>query len=241
MGQKVHPIGFRVGVTEDWRSRWYAPKAAYAEFLIEDEKIRKLIDVQLNRTSPFAGCAGIEIERTRNEVKVVLATARPGMVIGPKGAEVDKLREKLEELIDRKVSVNIKEIKNPDLNSQLIALDICEQLKKRASFRRVMKMHCESSMQAGALGVKIICKGRLGGAEMSRQETQKLGSIPLQTLRANVDYGFAQAFTTYGAIGVRVWLYKGEYRDLKEEDKAVEQPASEGGVGDGRRRRGGAE
>ena len=241
MGQKVHPIGFRVGVTEDWRSRWYAPKAAYAEFLIEDEKIRKLIDVQLNRTSPFAGCAGIEIERTRNEVKVVLATARPGMVIGPKGAEVDKLREKLEELIDRKVSVNIKEIKNPDLNSQLIALDICEQLKKRASFRRVMKMHCESSMQAGALGVKIICKGRLGGAEMSRQETQKMGSIPLQTLRANVDYGFAQAFTTYGAIGVRVWLYKGEYRDLKEEDKAVEQPASEGGGGDGRRRRGGAE
>jgi small subunit ribosomal protein S3 len=240
MGQKVHPIGFRVGVTEDWRSRWYAPKAAYAEFLIEDEKIRKLIDVQLNRTSPFAGCAGIEIERTRNEVKVVLATARPGMVIGPKGAEVDKLREKLEELIDRKVSVNIKEIKNPDLNAQLIALDICEQLKKRASFRRVMKMHCESSMQAGALGVKVICKGRLGGAEMSRQETQKLGSIPLQTLRANVDYGFAQAFTTYGAIGVRVWLYKGEYRDLKEEDKAVEQPASEGG-GDGRRRRGGAD
>ncbi|HKQ49308.1 MAG TPA: 30S ribosomal protein S3 [Phycisphaerae bacterium] len=239
MGQKVHPIGFRVGVTEDWRSRWYAPKAAYAEFLIEDEKIRKLIDVQLNRTSPFAGCAGVEIERTRNEVKVVLATARPGMVIGPKGAEVDKLREKLEELIDRKVAVNIKEIKNPDLNAQLISLDICEQLKKRASFRRVMKMHCESSMQAGALGVKIICKGRLGGAEMSRQETQKLGSIPLQTLRANVDYGFAQAFTTYGAIGVRVWLYKGEYRDLKEAEQAVEPAGGEGG--DGRRRRGGAE
>jgi small subunit ribosomal protein S3 len=226
MGQKVHPIGFRVGITEDWRSRWYAPKAAYAEFLIEDEKIRKLIDQQLNRTSPFAGCAGVEIERTRNEVKVVLATARPGMVIGPKGAEVDKLREKLEELIDRKVSVNIKEIKNPDLNAQLISLDICEQLKKRASFRRVMKMHCESSMQAGALGVKIICKGRLGGAEMSRQET----------LRANVDYGFAQAFTTYGAIGVRVWLYKGEYRDLKDEEKAVEQPGAEGT--DHRRRRG---
>ncbi len=238
MGQKVHPIGFRIGVTEEWRSRWYAPKAAYAEFLIEDQKIRHLIDQQLNRMSPFAGCAGIEIERTRNEVKVLLATARPGMVIGPKGAEVDKLREKLEELIDRKVTVNIKEIKNPDLNAQLIALDICEQLKKRASFRRVMKMHCESSIQAGALGVKIICKGRLGGAEMSRQETQKMGSIPLQTLRANVDYGYAQAFTTYGAIGVRVWLYKGEYRDLKEEEQtpATAEPSPESG--DGRRRRG---
>jgi small subunit ribosomal protein S3 len=237
MGQKVHPIGFRIGVTEEWRSRWYAPKAAYAEFLIEDEKIRKLIDQQLNRTSPFAGCAGIEIERTRNEVKVVLATARPGMVIGPKGAEVDKLREKLEEMIDRKVSVNIKEIKNPDLNSQLIALDVCEQLKKRASFRRVMKMHCDSSMQAGALGVKIICKGRLGGAEMSRMETQKMGSIPLQSLRANVDYGYAQAFTTYGAIGVRVWLYKGDYRDQKEEEQTTQAVTETSG--DGRPRRGG--
>ncbi len=235
MGQKVHPIGFRIGITEEWRSRWYAPKAAYAEFLIEDHKIRHLIDRLLNRTSPFAGCAGIEIERTRNEVKVVLATARPGMVIGPKGAEVDKLREALEEMIDRKVSVNIKEIKNPDLNAQLISLDVCEQLKKRASFRRVMKMHCDSSMQAGALGVKIICKGRLGGAEMSRQETQKLGSIPLQSLRANVDYGFSQAFTTYGAIGVRVWLYKGDYRDQKEEESAPVKASESAG---GRRPRG---
>jgi small subunit ribosomal protein S3 len=124
---------------------------------------------------------------------------------------VDKLREALEELIDRKVSVNIKEVKNPDLNARLIALDIGEQLKKRGSFRRVMKMHCEATMSAGALGVKILCKGRLGGAEMSRRETQKLGSIPLQTLRANVDYGFAQSFTTYGTLGVKVWVYKGEY------------------------------
>ncbi len=211
MGQKVHPIGFRVGITEDWRSRWYAPKAAYAEFLIEDYKIRNLIERKLNREPPFAGCAGIEIERTRNEVKVVLATARPGMVIGPKGAEVDKLRESIEELIDRKVSVNIKEIKNPDLNAQLISFDIAEQLKKRASFRRVMKMRCDAAMAAGALGVKIICSGRLGGAEMSRTEVQKRGSIPLQTLQARVEYGFATSVTTYGSLGVRVWLYRGIY------------------------------
>ena len=221
MGQKVHPTGFRIGVTEDWRSRWFAPKAAFAEFLIEDWKIREMIEKRLNRTPPFAGCSEIQIERTRNEVKVVLATARPGLVIGPKGAEVDKLKEAIEDLIDRKVSVNIREIKNSDIDAQLIALDIAEQFKKRASFRRVMKMRCEAAMAAGAKGVKIICKGRLGGAEMSRQETQKLGSIPLQTLDANVCYGFAESFTTYGALGVRVWVYKGRYGeevDIEEQD-----------------------
>jgi len=226
MGQKVHPIGFRVGITEDWRSRWYAPKAAYAEFLIEDYKIRNLIEQKLNREPPFAGCAGIEIERTRNEVKVVLATARPGMVIGPKGAEVDKLREALEELIDRKVSVNIKEIKNPDLNAQLIAFDIAEQLKKRASFRRVMKMRCDAAMAAGALGVKIICSGRLGGAEMSRTEVQKRGSIPLQTLQARVEYGFATSVTTYGSLGVRVWLYRGIYGQEVDVEAEERRPAA---------------
>lgn len=213
MGQKVHPIGFRIGVTESWRSRWFAPKAAYAEFLIEDQKIRKLVDERLNKTPPFAGCAKIEIERTRDEVKIFLSTARPGMVIGPKGAEVDKLREVVEDMIDRKVSVNIKEIKNPDLNAQLVALEIAAQLKRRGSFRRAVKMRCEAAMASGALGIKVICKGRLGGAEMSRVETQKRGSIPLQTLQAHVDYGFATSFTTYGAIGVRVWLYKGPYGD----------------------------
>lgn len=230
MGQKVHPTGFRVGVTEDWRSRWYAPKAAYAEFLIEDQKIRKLIEERLNKTPPFAGCAAIEIERTRNEVKVFLATARPGMVIGPRGAEVDKLREAIEELIDRKVSVNIREIKNPDLNAQLISLDVADQLKRRASFRRVMKMRCDAAMASGALGVKILCKGRLGGAEMSRTEVQKRGSIPLQTLQAHVDFGFTMASTTYGAIGVSVWLYRGHYG---EEVGSEEAPPQRGG---GRRR-----
>jgi len=213
MGQKVHPVGFRIGVTEGWRSRWFAPKAAYAEFLIEDQKIRKLVNERLNKTPPFAGCAKIEIERTRDEVKIFLSTARPGMVIGPKGAEVDKLREVIEDMIDRKVSVNIKEIKNPDLNAQLVALEIAAQLKRRGSFRRAVKMRCEAAMASGALGIKVICKGRLGGAEMSRVETQKRGSIPLQTLQAHVDYGFATSFTTYGAIGVRVWLYKGPYGD----------------------------
>lgn len=235
MGQKVHPIGFRIGVTEDWRSRWFAPKAAFAEFLIEDHKIRKMVEQKLNRTAPYPGVSKIEIERTRNEVKVVLATARPGMVIGPRGSEVDKLREQLEELIDRKVSVSIKEIKNPDLDAQLISLDIGEQLKRRASFRRAMKAKCEAAMSAGALGVKIICNGRLGGAEMSRMETQKTGSIPLSRLQAKVDYGFSASFTTYGAIGVRVWLYRGLYRDGGEEaqlvDTGQEAPGGSGEAG----------
>lgn len=220
MGQKVHPTGFRIGVTEDWRSRWYAPKAAYAEFLIEDHKIRSLLNKRLNRTPPFAGCSKIEIERTRDEVKIFLSTARPGMVIGPKGAEVDKIREELEDLIDRKVNINIKEVKNPDLNAQLISLDVAAQLKRRVSFRRAIKMKCEAAMASGAKGIKIICKGRLGGAEMSRVETQKRGSIPLQTLQAHVDYGFTTSFTTYGAIGVRVWLYKGDYGAEIEEGEA---------------------
>ncbi|MCK6485317.1 MAG: 30S ribosomal protein S3 [Phycisphaerae bacterium] len=211
MGQKVSPLGFRVGITERWRSRWYAPKAAYGEFLIEDFKIRRFLDEQLNRKPPYAGVAEIEIERTRNEVKVLIHTARPGMVIGPKGAEVDKLKESLEELVDRKINLNIVEIKNPDLNAQLVGEAIAEQLKKRSSFRRVMKQRCDTVMSAGALGVKIICRGRLGGAEMSRTETQTIGSIPLGTLQAHVDYGYAIARTTYGTIGVRVWIYLGYY------------------------------
>lgn len=217
MGQKVHPLGFRVGVTEDWRSRWFAPKAAYGEFVIEDHKIRTLIDHRLNKTAPFPGCAKVEIERTRNDVKVFLSTARPGLVIGPKGSEVEKLKEALEDLVDRKINVNIKEIKNPDLDAQLIALSIGEQLKRRASFRRIMKMRCEAAMASGAKGIKIICKGRLGGSEMSRREMQKFGSIPLQTLQANVNYGYAMSATKAGAVGVRVWLFKGWYGEEIEE------------------------
>jgi small subunit ribosomal protein S3 len=211
VGQKVNPIGFRIGITEDWRSRWFAPKAAYAEFLIEDQRIRRFIDDRLNRQPPYAAVARIEIERTRDEVKVCLHTARPGLVIGPKGAEVDKLKEALEDLIDRKISLNIMEIKVPDNNAKLIAESISEQLKKRAGFRRVMKMRVESAMAAGAKGVKVICKGRLGGSEMARRETQLRGSIPLHTLQAHIDYGVATCRTTYGTIGVKVWLYQGRY------------------------------
>lgn len=211
MGQKVNPIGFRTGITLDWKSRWYAPKAAFGEFLIEDHRIREYVDQKLNRQPPYAGVTKVEIERTRNEVRVVLHTARPGLVIGPKGAEVDKLREALEELIDRKISLNVVEIKNPDLDAQYVAESIAEQLKKRGSFRRVMKMKCDATMQAGAKGVRIICSGRLGWAEMARRETQIRGSIPLQTLQANVDYGVATGNTTYGSIGVKVWIYRGVF------------------------------
>ncbi len=211
MGQKVHPLGFRVGVTEDWRSRWFAPKAAYAEFLIEDQKIRNFIDERLNRQPPYAAVSEVEIERTRNQVKVLLHTARPGLVIGPKGAEVDKLREALEDLIDRKINLNIVEIKNPDANAKLIAESIGEQLKKRAGFRRVLKMRAEAAMAAGARGIKIAVSGRLGGAELARSESLIRGSIPLHTLQAHIEYGFAVCRTTFGTIGIKVWLYHGRY------------------------------
>ena len=212
MGQKVNPTGFRVGITEDWKSKWYAPKAAYGTFLVEDHKVRKLIDAKLNRRPPFAAVSEILIERTREEVTITLKTARPGLVIGPKGAEVDKLREELEDLIGRKVApVKVIEIKNPDLNAQLVAEAIAEQLKKRASFRRVMKMRMDTTMQAGAKGIKISVSGRLGGAEIARQEKSGMGSVPLTTLQANVNYGYAIAFTTFGTIGVKVWIYLGMY------------------------------
>lgn len=212
MGQKVNPTGFRTGITEDWKSRWYAPKAAFGDFLGEDFKIRTLIDRKLNRRPPFAAVSDILIERTREEVTVTIKTARPGLVIGPKGAEVDKLREELEDLIHRKVApVKVIEVKNPDLNAQLVAEAVAEQLKKRASFRRVMKMRMDTTMQAGAKGIKIQVSGRLGGAEIARQEKSGMGSVPLTTLQANVNYGYAIAFTTFGTIGVKVWIYLGMY------------------------------
>ena len=211
MGQKINPIGFRIGITEDWRSRWFAPKAAYAEFLIEDQRIRAYVDKKLNRQPPYAAVARVEIERTRDEVKVLLHTARPGLVIGAKGAEVDKLKNELEDLVDRKINLNIIEIKEPDLDATLIAESISEQLKKRSGFRRVMKMRADAAMQAGARGIKVMCKGRLGGAEMARKETQTRGSVPLHTLQAHVDYGVATCRTTYGSIGIKVWLYRGRY------------------------------
>ena len=211
MGQKVSPIGFRTGITIGWKSRWFAPKAAYGTFLVEDQSIRKYLDDRLNRRPPYAAVARVEIERTRDDVRVALHTARPGLVIGPRGAEIDKIREEIENLIDRKVSVNVVEIKCPELNAQLVGEAISEQLRRRSAFRRVMKQHCEAAMTVGAKGVKIICSGRLGGAELARTETQIMGSIPLQTLEANVDYGLTVAVCGYGTIGIKVWIYLGMF------------------------------
>jgi small subunit ribosomal protein S3 len=211
MGQKTSPIGFRTGITRGWQSTWYASKADYGEFLVEDQRIREYIDKKLNRQMPRGAVSKVEIVRTRNEVKVTLYSARPGIVIGPRGGEVDRLREELEERTGRKMSVNVIEIKWPDLDATLVAEAIAEQLSKRASFRRTMKQYCESATNAGAKGVKIICAGRLAGSEMARKETQKLGSIPLQTLDADVDYATATSRTTYGTIGVKVWIYRGKF------------------------------
>jgi len=216
MGQKTSPIGFRTGINLGWQSTWYAPKANYGEFLVEDQKIRKYVDNKYNRSMPKGAVAKVEIIRTSNEVKVTLHSARPGVVIGPRGGEVDKFREELETLTGRKVNVNVVEIKAPELSAVLVAESVAEQLGKRASFRRTMKQHCEAAMNAGAKGVKIICSGRLAGSEMARQETQKLGSIPLHTLDADVDYAVATARTTYGSIGVKAWVYKGKFGEQIE-------------------------
>ncbi|HUW30623.1 MAG TPA: 30S ribosomal protein S3 [Planctomycetota bacterium] len=211
MGQKVHPTSMRIGITEDWRSRWYADKKHFGLLLVEDHKIRN----HIKKNYHFAGIPKIEIERNREQAKVILYTARPGIIIGRKGAEVDKLRDELETLTGRTIMINIKELKRPELSSQLVAEDIAQQLQKRASTRRAMKKAVDSAMGLGAKGMKIEVGGRLGGAEIARNERVVGGSIPLHTLRANVDYGFATAITTYGTIGVKVWIYKGE-GSLKE-------------------------
>ncbi len=223
MGQKVSPIGFRTGITIGWKSRWFAPKSNYGEFLVEDEKLRRFIDNRLNKQPPYAAISEIGIERTREEVKITLKTARPGLVIGPKGAEVEKLKNALEDMTDRRVNINIAEIKQPDLNASLVASGIAEQLKRRASFRRTLKQRAEATMQAGAKGVKIMVSGRLGGAEIARSEMVIKGSIPLHTLEADVDYGFVPSFTTYGVVGVKVWIYRGRFGEVQEEEQ--QQPA----------------
>ena len=217
MGQKVHPFGFRVGVTEGHKSRWYAPKAIFPELLVEDYKIRQYVDKRLNRTPPFAAVSDIQIERTREELTVVVRTARPGLVIGPKGTEIDKLSTDLQLLTGRKVQVKIVEIRNPDTDACLVGEAVAEQMKKRANFRRLLKQRCEAAIQNGAKGVRIMVSGRLGGAEMSRKFQVRLGSIPLSTLQANVDYASVPSHTTYGTIGIKVWIYKGMYEEEDEE------------------------
>lgn len=241
MGQKVSPVGFRTGVTIGWKSRWFAPKSNYGEFLVEDEKIRRYIDAELNRKPPYAAISDVEIERTREEVKILLKTARPGLVIGPKGAEVEKLKVALENLTNRRVNINIVEIRNPDLDARLVAEGIAEQLKRRGSFRRSIKQRIEASMQAGAKGIKVMVSGRLMGNEIARSEKQLVGSIPLHTLEADVDYGFATSFTAYGTIGVKVWIYRGMYGEQPaEEDQTAAQAMTrarrrrEGHGGEGR-------
>ena len=211
MGQKTHPFGFRVGITEAHKSRWFAPKALFGELLVEDYKIRQFIDKRLNRTPPFAAVSDILIERTREELTVVIKTARPGQVLGLKGSGKEQLVNELQALTSRKVAVNVVEVRNPEIDARLIAETMAEQLKKRANFRRLIKQRCESAMQNGAKGIRILLAGRLGGAEMSRTLDMRLGSIPRSTLQAHVDYALAHSFTTYGALGVKGWVYRGMY------------------------------
>ena len=210
MGQKVNPHGLRVGVIKDWDSKWYAD-AEFADYLVEDYDIRKYLKKKLYS----AGVSKIEIERQSDRVKVILYTAKPGVVIGKGGAEIEVTKQELAKMTGKKVSVDIKEIKKPDRDAQLVAENIAQQLENRITFRRAMKSCMSRTMKSGALGIKAACSGRLGGADMARTEFYSEGTIPLQTLRADIDYGFAEADTTYGKVGVKVWIYKGEVLPTK--------------------------
>ena len=205
MGQKVNPTGFRIGVTEDWRSRWYADKN-YATNLANDLEIREFLDKQLAR----AAVSKVEIERAGDKIKVIVTTARPGVVIGKKGAEIDALRKKLEKIANGPVNIEVVEVKRPELDANLVAQSVAEQLEGRVAFRRAMRKAVQSARKAGAKGIRIQCSGRLGGAEMSRCEWYREGRVPLHTLRAKIDYGTSVAHTTMGACGVKVWIYQGE-------------------------------
>ncbi|GAA2106520.1 30S ribosomal protein S3 [Streptomyces synnematoformans] len=244
MGQKVNPHGFRLGITTDFKSRWYADKL-YKDYIKEDVAIRRMMTKGMER----AGISKVEIERTRDRVRVDIHTARPGIVIGRRGAEADRIRGELEKLTGKQVQLNILEVKNPETDAQLVAQAVAEQLSSRVSFRRAMRKSMQSAMKAGAKGIKIQCGGRLGGAEMSRSEFYREGRVPLHTLRANVDYGFFEARTTFGRIGVKVWIYKGDVKNISEvraenaAARAGNRPSRGGGGGGGgggdRPRRGG--
>lgn len=221
MGQKVNPIGFRTGIMLGWKSRWYASKKEFADLLMEDQKIRKFI----HKKYKFAGIPKVEIERTRDEVKVILHAARPGVIIGRKGQEVEQLQDELQKLVGRRINIKIEEVSRPELMAQLVAEDIGEQLSKRASFRRTMKRSVEQTMEAGAKGIKVQLAGRLGGSEMARREKQIAGSIPLSTLRANIDYGITEAMTAQGHIGIQVWINQGMFEDQTDGADAQEGQA----------------
>ena len=220
MGQKINPTGLRIGVIKDWESRWYAKKSDFGANLVEDYELREYL---LETLAP-AGVPKVEIERTAKRVRINIHVAKPGMVIGRGGAEIEKLKATLEKKLGKEVSLNIIEVKNPDVNAQLVAESIASQLERRISFRRALKHAIGRAMKLGARGIKCQVSGRLGGAEIARSETYKEGTIPLQTIRADIDYGFAEAKTTYGRIGVKVWIYTGEVLQVSNNEKR-ERPA----------------
>ncbi|MEE9537432.1 MAG: 30S ribosomal protein S3 [Desulfobacterales bacterium] len=215
MGQKVNPIGLRLGIVKTWDSRWFGGKN-YAEYILEDYKLRKFIKDKLYH----AGVSRIEIERSSKRVRLRIYTARPGIVIGKKGAEISQIKKDIEKITDREISIDIQEVRKPEIDAQLVAENVALQITRRVAFRRAMKRGVSSAMRFGALGVKIICSGRLGGAEMARTEWYREGRVPLHTLRADIDYGFIDAHTTYGVIGVKVFIFKGEI--LKKDEVEIE-------------------
>lgn len=234
MGQKVHPYGFRLGIVTEWKSRWFADGAQYRDYIEQDNKIRDY----LKKLLPHAAISRIEIERTREKVRVTTHTARPGIVIGRRGAQADEIREYLERIeskaarlqtgkdVNVQVNLDIVEVKSPDIDAQLLSQAVAEQLVSRVSFRRAMRKTVNTAMKAGALGVKIQTSGRLGGAEMSRREGYHEGKVPLHTLRADIDYGFSEAKTTYGQLGVKVWIYKGEVIPVREATRRAQAAAA---------------
>lgn len=205
MGQKTHPHGFRLGIIRTWDSRWYSEKD-YGDFLVEDLRLRRFVKKRLSQAS----IAKIEVERAAGKIRLIIHTARPGIVIGPKGSEIEKLRRAIQAETDKDVVVDIKEIRRPEIDAQLVAENVAQQLERRVAFRRAMKKSVTGALKSGAKGIRIATAGRLGGAEMARREWYREGRVPLQTLRADIDYGFAEATTTYGVIGVKVWIFKGE-------------------------------
>ncbi len=224
MGQKVHPLSLRLGYIKSWSSKWFAKKD-YAELLYEDAKLRKFINERLS----FAGVSKVEIERASNRARINIYTAKPGVIIGRRGQEIDRLRDDLQELTGRSIYIEIKEVRVPQLDAQLIAKNVALQLERRVSFRRAMKKAVQASVQSGVQGIKIICSGRLAGAEIARTEGYKEGKIPLHTFRADINYGFCEAHTTYGLIGVKVWIYKGEIlREGPVKEEAEEKPKKKG-------------
>ncbi|MDD5424220.1 MAG: 30S ribosomal protein S3 [Candidatus Omnitrophica bacterium] len=221
MGHKVNPISMRLGYIKTWRSRWFAKRKDFADFIIEDLDIRKYV----KKNFSAAGIALIEIERASNKAKVIIHTARPGIIIGRKGADIDRLRDDLQGKTNKEIYIEIKEVKNASTDAQLVAENIAFQLEKRIAFRRALKKAVQQAMTSGALGIKVKCAGRLGGAEMSRTEGYKEGKVPLQTFRADIDYGFAEAMTTYGLIGVKAWVYKGDILFKKQPEKVSSDDA----------------